>query len=325
MIVARPGNLLVVALDQLDAVGHGPRGDQEGDHEGQGVEVVAQQGNNAQPPGCRDENPHQRQQDAVYPSAEVHHQQGQQNRQGEKENLQNLIQIAVDPAHQYRLPGSIDVHTRGGLAGPQLLHFVLQLAELPENFHVIQLPFIEGATDQGRFQIGGHQQPVDRGIGHDIQAHLRQLRGTQIRVKGIVIGLGVHVAHFREPSLAHGTMGQAAHQVVVHSWQRINALGQAVYPRQCVAIEDGPLFHRYRHDHVIGAAEGILDLVVQLNVGMLLRQQVREVRIHLEVGYSAGKKHSREKNRRQENPGVVEDKDFHHAEKAAQYAGVLHS
>ena len=58
----------IVALHQLHTVRHRPRGNQKWHNQGERVQVIAQQGDDAQSPGCRENNPEQRQQDTVQTS-----------------------------------------------------------------------------------------------------------------------------------------------------------------------------------------------------------------------------------------------------------------
>ena len=52
----------------------------------------------------------------------------------------------------------------------------------------------------------------------------------------------------------------------------VHCLGEPVNTRQGLAIEDISLFDNHRHHHVVGAAEGVANGVVQLDVLVFLRQ-----------------------------------------------------
>ena len=70
---------------------------------------------------------------------------------------------------------------------------------------------------------------------------------------------------------------------------------------QGVIAEDIPLLHFDSHDDYIGTTKGLLNLVMQLDIGMFLGQQVSEIGVHFYPGDLAGKEQ-----------GNCQDKPQHH-------------
>ena len=154
MIIGGVARLEVVTLDELNTVRHRTRRDQERNHERERVEIEPQQRDDTKAPGRGNQYTDQWQHDAVNPGAEVGQQEHEQDRNGQEEDLQNLVEIAVDPAHQDRLTGSVDMHSRHGFGLAQFLDIIFQLTELAEYFDVIKLTLIECRFDQRRAQVG---------------------------------------------------------------------------------------------------------------------------------------------------------------------------
>ena len=115
------------------------------------------------------------------------------------------------------------------------------------------------------------------------------------------------VALLTEPHLAGGAVGQAGHHIVVDARQRVHALGQAVDALQGIVVKDIPFLDFHRQDDVVGAAEGIANAVVQLDVGMLLRQQVGEIRDDTHCRNLQRKKYRDGQDDQHGQPGPGED------------------
>ena len=69
-------------------------------------------------------------------------------------------------------------------------------------------------------------------------------------------------------------MRQTAHQVVVNARQVINPHRGIVNQRQGFVIEDRALFNFDRHDDHVGTTKVFLQMVVDFDVSMILRQQI---------------------------------------------------
>ena len=119
-------------------------------------------------------------------------------------------------------------------------------------------------------------------------------------------------------------MGQAAHKVVVYARQGIDAEREAMNSRESVRIKYVTLLNRYRHHYVVGTAESVFNIVVQLNVGMFLGQQVSEVGIHLQIGHTSGEERRRQQYHREKGFRMVEDEDFYHSEKSTNHTVFFH-
>ena len=154
--------LLIVAFHQLNAMRHGPGDNQKGDDQAQRVEVVAEQRDNAESPDAGDQNPGQRDQHPVG-LAEIKNQQGDHDQGGKEENLNDLVEVLISPAHQHRLAGDMNAQARRRFLAAQLLNLLKGLG-------VIELAFVQLRLDQRHVQVRRHQRAVDQRVGDHVLA-----------------------------------------------------------------------------------------------------------------------------------------------------------
>ena len=72
-------------------------------------------------------------------------------------------------------------------------------------------------------------------------------------------------------------MSQAADQVVVDTRQTVDTLRGIVDKFERFVIEDGAFIHFNRHDNHVGTTKTFFQVVVDLDVGVVLRQQIRKI------------------------------------------------
>ena len=274
------GELFVVARHELHAVRGGARGDQEGDGHGQRLEVVAEPCHEAQAPDRGQRDAQQRQRDAVE-AAEVDDQQQRQQGQRGEHDRDDLVEVGVDVAGEHRVAGDVDL-----VAG--LLELVAHVLQRREGLGVVDVAFVELGLHQRGLEVGRDEQAVDARVGDDVLAQLLELLGAARGLGRVVVGLGGEVAVGGEVDLARGAVGEAGDEVVVDAGEVVDALGGLVDEREGAVVEDGALLDFDGHDDHVGAAEVLLDAVVGLDVGVLLRQQVAEVGVDLERGQLGG-------------------------------------
>ena len=97
---------------------------------------------------------------------------------------------------------------------------------------------------------------------------------------------------------------------MVDAGQAINVLSHLVDDGQRLVGKDGAAVYLDRDDNLARTAEGIANLVVQLDVGMLLRQQVRKLGENLQPRDLQRKKCGDQKNGPQNCLGRGEDQVF---------------
>ncbi len=91
-------------------------------------------------------------------------------------------------------------------------------------------------------------------------------------MRRIVVGLGVDIALRGQPDLAGVSMGDAGHQVVVNPGQPVHRLGNPVNLGQAFIAKNVAILHLDADNDHVGAAKGLLDFVVQLDIAVTLWQ-----------------------------------------------------
>ena len=229
----------------------------------------------------------------------MEYQQRQHDQHGKDEDLQNLVHVGVGPAHQHRLTGGIQGHAIAAFRLAQGL-------QLGEGGGVVKLAFNQLRLDQRHLEVGGHQRAVDARVGGYIRAHLRQLLIAVVAVLRVKVGLGVDRADLGQPDLARVAVGDAGHQVVVDAGQVVDGLGDPVDGGQVGVGENVTVVEGNAHDQHVGPAEAVLDAVVQLDIGVFLRQQIGKVGIDFQPRYAQRKQQGQQGDGGQHLAWIVE-------------------
>ena len=185
---------LVIARHQLYAVGGRPCRNQERDRQRQGLEIDAHHRHEAEAPDRRQRNAEQRQCDAVE-ATEIDDQQGRQQRHRPRQDLDDLVDVGVDPAGQHRIAGDVDAMAR-------LLEFMAHALQRVEGGLVVEVALVQLRLDQRRLEVGRHQQAVHRRVGDDVLLDLLELGHAERAVEWIVVGLGLEAAVLVDEDLA---------------------------------------------------------------------------------------------------------------------------
>ena len=252
----------------------------------------ADQIHEAQAPCRGQENAQQGQHDAVE-AAEVSRQQQHNQGRGVQQNLEDLRQVGVNPAGQHRVSDRVDAQA---VACFRLADF-LQPGEGLDQF--VGSRTVHLCPDDRHLAIGRHQASADARV----RLHLR-LQGLELRRRQdlgirVIVGLGADRAGFVDINPARRAMGDAGHEVVIDAGQHVDALGDAFDRGECFAVEDRALLDLHRNRDDVGATEDPAHLVMQLDIGMLLRQEILEIRSHLQAGDLAGEERRQTKNQRE--------------------------
>ena len=170
-----------------------------------------------------------------------------------------------------------------------------------EGRRIIDVAFVELRLDQRRLHIRRDQQAIDGRVGDHVVLQLRQLGDGTRRLQRIVIGLGSEAAHVVEEDLARRAVRQATDQVVVDAGQVVDALCRFVDQLEGFIVEDGAFVHLDRHDDHVGAAEVLLQAVVDLDVLVVLRQQVGKVGEYAQAGQGETEKAGDEEDDREDD------------------------
>ena len=97
---------------------------------------------------------------------------------------------------------------------------------------------------------------------------------------------------------------------MVDGGEAIGGLREAMNARQRLVGENRPLIDLNRNNDAVGAAKRIADLIVQFDVGMVLRQQIRKIRVDFEIGNLQRKEPRHEDDDREINDRVCEQNFF---------------
>ncbi len=278
---------------------HRARRDQERHHQHQRIEVVAEHAHEADAPDAGQDHADQGQQHPVQ-AAGIDNQNQQHHQDGVEEDLQDLLGVRINPSGQNRMSVGVDPDPGRTFLGTDLLQLIEHLA-------VVQLPLVQRAFDQRGFQIGRHQQPEHACARQHIALNCLELfRRIRRFAVGVVVSNRLDGAVRRQPDLPRVAMGQAGNEVVVDIGDVIELLRDAMDAIERLVGEDSALFHLERNDDDVGAAERIADGIVELDIGVLLRQQIGKIRKHAHRRDLGREEHRDAQNYRKHSLAVFE-------------------
>ncbi len=266
--------LLVISVVHLNGVTHGPGGDQEGHHQHERIERQANQMDEAEAPEGRDQAGDRRSQGTA-PIVEIHPTQHPLDAIRHHENEEDVARVVVDPSVQPRLSGH--VHLGVGIAEG----FHDMLVHLIEHTAVVQTALDEVGPDERRLVVERDEQSVDVfRVVHDapdlggflVCFHLAQHHGC-----------GPHGATGCHLQVAHRAMCDGVDLIVIDAVDLIEAPRHAPDLVQRLRCEDAAFLHLQHHHDVVGAAERTREAIVDLDVGVVLRQQIAKTRHELEL------------------------------------------
>ncbi len=206
----------------------------------------------------------------------------------------------IGPPDEHRLTRRVDRH-------PGDAFLVAHLLQGHEGPRVIEARLRQLRSNESRAQIRRYEETVDLRIAADPTAHFLELFLGEISGVSVVVGLRDHCTGFGDVDPPGSPVGQAPQQVVVDARELVDTQRQTVEPAQRFVGEDGSFVDfEGDHDH-IGPAEGVADRVVQLDVGVVLGEEVRELREHLHVRNEGGEAQRHQEDRTQRAPRTIEE------------------
>ena len=265
---------LEIALDHLHRVTDRAGGNQQRNDQNQRIEVEPPEPDPAHAPDGLDGGADHRHQHAVQP-AEIDDERQDHAGAGEAEDQKQFVGVVPDPAFQGRLTGHVHLRV-------VVLYLGADAGDLALDFPIVEPVFVEP---------GQHQRGLavlrDVFVHHDVVVeHLEFERAQLHRVVRDVHGqhrIGADHAAGQRLDVADLDVGQRGDLVVVHPGDRVELVGQIADLFQIRFGEDVTFFDLQDRGDDVGAAEGRAVVVVRLNVGMSLRQQVGELAVHLDV------------------------------------------
>ena len=291
--------LFVVALHRLHRVGQRPGGDQDQHDQDQGIDVEAEIAGKAQGP---DRTQQARKQRHPYPgkSPEVEPQHAQDDERGQSDDEQDGVFVAEHPGVQHGEAGDVHPVLAVGLQlGLEGLHPAEEVLE-------VNAFFPEAGRDQGRGVVLGHVEAVHALVGIHRLFDRLDIVG-RLRRRRIHDGVGGN-GGAADLNVAHLGVGQRQDLIRVDACGFQHIAGRLIDLVDRVDVENIALVGLNDDAQNVGRAKHPPVLLVQLDVLVGRRVEIKEVGLDLHLGHIKAQKQGGQRQDDQHIPAKFEEK-----------------